>query len=65
MNVLVLGAGLVGRPMVLDLAKERLFSVTVADVSKQSLDKIPNESTIKKVECDLSDTIKLQSLLKG
>ena len=64
MNVLVLGAGLVGRPMVLDLAKERLFSVTVADVSKQSLDKIPNESAIKKVECDLSDTIKLQSLLK-
>lgn len=65
MNVLVLGAGLVGRPMVLDLAKERLFNITVADVNKQNLDKIPNEPAIKKVECDLSDPDKVQTLLKG
>jgi saccharopine dehydrogenase-like NADP-dependent oxidoreductase len=65
MNVLVLGAGLVGRPMVLDLAKEKLFNITVADVSKQNLDKIPNELAINKIECNLADSDKLQTLLKG
>lgn len=64
MNILVLGCGLVGRPMALDLAKEKLFKVTVADLNKQSLDKIPNDLPIKKLVTDFADNEKLKTLLK-
>ncbi|MDP3441954.1 MAG: saccharopine dehydrogenase C-terminal domain-containing protein, partial [Ignavibacteria bacterium] len=36
-SVLVLGAGLVGRPMALDLVKENEFKVGIADISKEAL----------------------------
>jgi saccharopine dehydrogenase-like NADP-dependent oxidoreductase len=64
MNVLVLGCGLIGCPMVIDLAKERLFKVTVADVSQQNLDKIPNDFPVKKIVQNLSDSKQLQLLLE-
>ncbi|HAB54742.1 MAG: saccharopine dehydrogenase [Ignavibacteria bacterium RIFOXYB2_FULL_35_12] len=64
MNILVLGCGLVGRPMALDLAKEKLFKVTVADLNKQSLDKIPNDLPIKKIVTDFANNEKLKTLLK-
>ena len=64
MNILVLGCGLVGRPMALDLAKEKLFKVTVADLNKQSFDKIPNDLPIKKLVTDFADNEKLKTLLK-
>ncbi|MBI1938593.1 MAG: saccharopine dehydrogenase NADP-binding domain-containing protein [Ignavibacteriales bacterium] len=65
MNVLVLGAGLVGRPMAVDLAKEKLFNVTVADLNKQNLDKIQNGIPVRKIVKDLSDTKQLRALLKN
>lgn len=40
MKILVLGAGLVGGPMALDLAKDPHFDVTVADLSKANLQAI-------------------------
>lgn len=64
MNVLVLGCGLIGRPMAIDLAKEKSFKVTVADLNKQNLDKIPNDLPIKKVLKDFSDPEKLKILLR-
>lgn len=63
MNVLVLGCGLVGRPMAIDLAKEKLFKVTVADLNKQNLDRISNDIPIKKTVKDLSNIKELKSLL--
>ena len=63
MNVLALGSGLVGRPMALDLAKDKSFNVTVVDYSKNNLDKIPNELPIIKLERDLSDLQQLKDLL--
>ena len=33
MKVLVLGSGLVGRPMAIDLAKEKSFDVAVVDLN--------------------------------
>ena len=54
MKVLVLGSGLVGRPMAIDLAKEGSFEVTAADYSKNNLNKIPNGLPITKIEKDLS-----------
>jgi lysine 6-dehydrogenase len=52
MNVLVLGAGLVGAPMALDLAKDERFSVTVVDVNKESLQKLADQP-VKTVLMDL------------
>ena len=64
MKVLVLGSGLVGRPMAIDLAKEGSFEVTAADYSKNNLNKIPSGLPITKIEKDLSNTSELQALLK-
>ena len=64
MNVLVLGCGLVGRPMAIDLAKERLFKVTVADVSTKNLDKISDDLPVRKIVKDLADPEQIKNLLK-
>jgi lysine 6-dehydrogenase len=64
MNVLVLGSGLVGRPMAIDLAKDISYKVTVTDLSKKNLDKISDELSINKREQDLSNPHELQVLLK-
>ena len=37
MNVIVLGAGLVGAPMAIDLNKDEKFEVTVVDYSDDAL----------------------------
>ena len=64
MNVLVLGCGLVGRHMALDLANEESFNVTVADINLKNLKKIPTALPIKKMQKDLSNPDQLKSLLK-
>ncbi len=64
MNVLVLGCGLVGRPMALDLASEDDFNVTIADINLKNLKKIPSTLPIKKVQKDLSNPDQLKSLFK-
>ena len=60
MKVIVLGAGLVGAPMALDLAKGSEFEVTVADISHKNLEKFTNKN-IETVEVDLDNE---KSLLK-
>jgi len=40
MNVVVLGAGLVGAPMAMDLAKNNEFNVTVIDINVSALEKL-------------------------
>lgn len=64
MNVLVLGCGLVGRPMAIDLAGEESFNVTVADINKKNLDRIPKQLPIKKYQKDLSNPEILKLLIK-
>ena len=64
MNVLVLGSGLVGRPMAIDLANDKSFNVAVADISKKNLDRIPKQLPIKKYQKDLSNPELLKSLIK-
>jgi len=64
MNVLVLGSGLVGRPMALDLANDKSFNVTVADINLKNLKKIPATLPIKKMQKDLSNPDQIKSLLK-
>jgi len=56
MKIIVLGAGLVGAPMAIDLNKEDKFEVTVADFSNEALNRVkvkcPEVSIIQK---DLSN----------
>lgn len=61
-NVLVLGAGLVGRPMALDLAKDQSFKVTVADVNAGRLDNLKKEAPLEIACVDLSDVQAVKKL---
>ena len=45
MKVTVLGAGLVGAPMTLDLAKNPAFDVTVVDLRTETLDRLVGTAT--------------------
>lgn len=55
MRIIVLGAGLVGGPMAVDLAKESQFEVTVADVSQAALARLKGIPSLKTVVQDLSN----------
>ena len=63
MTVAVLGAGMVGRAIALDLAKE--YDVTSFDLSKENLIALQDRSTdIKTAAADLSDYKSYDDLLK-
>jgi len=63
-KILVLGAGLVGRPMAIDLGKDRGFQVSIVDLNKKNLDKIPGSLPIRKIEMNISDPERLNSTLR-
>lgn len=54
MKIVVLGAGLVGGPMAVDLAKTKGFEVSIVDKSEKALKNISGKFPIKKIVCDLS-----------
>ncbi len=56
-KIIVLGSGLVGAPMALDLARDEQFAVSVADISNESLQKCAE------VKADLADTARVQELV--
>jgi lysine 6-dehydrogenase len=62
-KVIVLGAGLVGAPMALDLAKDGAFEITVADVNQAAIDKFSGTGNIKALVKDLSDAEELKRLI--
>lgn len=64
-KIIVLGSGLVGAPMALDLAKEPRFTVTVADISPESLQKCAVNKSVKTIQADLSDTARVKELVAG
>lgn len=61
-NILVLGSGLVGGPIALDLAKDEALSVSIADISKNALERI-NNKRIRKIQADLSVKNELAALV--
>jgi lysine 6-dehydrogenase len=65
MNIIVLGAGLVGGPMAIDLAKDPQFKVALADVNPGSLSKIGSEYPVETIQKDLSDPAEVKSLVSG
>jgi lysine 6-dehydrogenase len=62
-QISVLGAGLVGFPMALDLSKDEQFDVTLCDIRKERLDLIHEKYGIKTVEADLSDAATVRKLV--
>ncbi len=64
MKIIVLGAGLVGGPMAVDLAKNNEFEVTAVDRKASALSKIPSNLGISCIEKDLSNPQDVKDLVK-
>lgn len=62
-KVVVLGSGLVGNPIALDLAAD--FEVTAVDINPFSLNKLEKQAGIKTILADLSDQETIISVLAG
>lgn len=65
MKILVLGAGLVGGPMAIDLAKDGEFEVTSADISSEALSKLNEYPGIETVNADLDNPETIKFLAEG
>jgi len=64
LKVLILGAGLIGGPMAIDLAKDSEFNITLADINKDSLDKIGGKNKISTIQKDLSNSNSIKEIVK-
>ena len=62
MKILVLGAGMVGGAMALDLAKDEMFEVTVADISEEALARLAASGRLKVMKQDLGDPALVRKL---
>jgi saccharopine dehydrogenase-like NADP-dependent oxidoreductase len=65
MKIIVLGAGLVGGPMAIDLTKDPHFTVTLADINPDALAKAASGHPITTVVKDLSDPAEVTRLVAG
>lgn len=63
-SVFILGAGLIGRPMALDLIRKNEFEVGIADISPKALERFKGTS-IRTYESDLRDTESWISIASG
>ncbi|MAE07432.1 MAG: saccharopine dehydrogenase [Bacteroidetes bacterium] len=61
-KIIVLGAGLVGKPIALDLANTPNFEVAVADLSQERLDNLVDKR-IHKIQADLQNKAELNSII--
>ncbi|MBX3225344.1 MAG: saccharopine dehydrogenase NADP-binding domain-containing protein [Labilithrix sp.] len=64
MKVVVLGAGLVGSPMALDLAKDPAFDVTVADLRAEPLERLAQTARVTTRQVDLAKADELQTVAR-
>lgn len=55
MKVIILGAGLIGGPMAIDLSKDPIFEVTLVDINREALHRVSNGFPIAVIEKDLKD----------
>ena len=56
MKAIVLGCGLVGGLIAKDLARDKDFQVTVADINEKKLDELTKETDIRGIKVDLSSS---------
>jgi lysine 6-dehydrogenase len=64
MKIIVLGAGLVGGPMAIDLAKDPGFTVTLADHNPASLADVNAKFPVETLQKDLSDPASVREMVK-
>lgn len=64
-KIIVLGSGLVGAPMALDLAHDRQFAVSVADINPEALQQYQDHVGITTFQADLADVAKVKELVSG
>ncbi len=62
-KIIVLGAGLVGSAIAIDLSKQH--GVTSVDINAEAFAKFSKFPAIKTIQADLGDTTKLKSLTNG
>ncbi len=63
MKIIILGAGLIGRPMAVDLVKDNKYQVSVADINETSLNKFEKDIPITTIQKDLSKPENVKSLV--
>lgn len=63
MKITVLGAGLVGTPMAVDLAKDPSFDVLVADLRAEPLTALAERARVKTTQVDVSSPAVLRALV--
>lgn len=63
MNVTVLGCGMVGSAMAIDLAKDKNLTVTVIDKNRQALENTAQKVDLKTKQADLSDLTCIPELI--
>jgi saccharopine dehydrogenase-like NADP-dependent oxidoreductase len=63
-NITVLGAGLVGFPIALDLSKDENFTVTISDIRQSRLDWISEHHGMKTMQADLSNATEVRKVIK-
>ena len=64
MKVILLGAGLVGAPMAIDLSKDSNLSVTSVDANNNALNGL-NKYPVNTICSDLSDSENVRNLVEG
>ncbi len=64
MKIIVLGTGLVGGPMVIDLAKDDDFKVSAADIDRKALDMLEKKCPVSTIQKDLSNPETVKALVK-
>ena len=63
MKIIILGAGLVGGPMAMDLSKDKDLTVTVADINEGALKKLTGHSQVNTILKDLGDPAQVTQLV--
>ena len=63
MKAIVLGCGLVGGLIAKDLAKDKDFQVTVADIDEGKLNKLTKETEISGIKVDLSNSSDIKKIV--
>lgn len=65
MKVIVLGTGLVGYPMAVDLSQEKAFEVWAADIDQKKIARLKSKHAIHGMVCDFSSPDELKKLVAG
>jgi len=64
MKIILLGAGLVGKPMAIDLARDQTLEVSIADIDETSFGTIADKYQITTIRKDLSERRNVKSVIE-